>query len=81
MLCDVGLYMHQKMIHHMNDETDRVMDGTVYEGRGQFYHNTLMIMMYNKRKSYMSNKDLIKYWQSQLEGLQQGTCYHNSTPR
>jgi hypothetical protein len=39
-----------KMLWHMKDETDRVMKGTKYEGKGQFYHDALTLMTCTKQK-------------------------------
>jgi hypothetical protein len=38
----------------MKDETDRVMKGTKYEGKGQFYHDALTLMTCTKPKAYKS---------------------------
>jgi hypothetical protein len=38
------------MVNHMKKETDREMKGTCYEGKGQFYHDAMMLMTCNKTK-------------------------------
>jgi hypothetical protein len=50
-----------KMIWHMKDETDRVMEGTKYEGKGQFYHDALTLMTFKKTKAYMQKHHLLQY--------------------
>jgi transposase len=69
-----------QMIHHMVDETERVMKGTKYEGQGQFYHDALTLMTCKKSKAYMQQHNLLKYWLLPLENLQAGTRYHDSIP-
>jgi hypothetical protein len=69
-----------QMIHHMVDETERVMKGTTHEGKGQFYHDALTLMTCNKSKAYTRQNDLLKYWLLPLEKLQEVTRYHNSIP-
>jgi general stress protein CsbA len=34
-----GFICVTKMVNHMKKETDRVTEGTCYEGKGQFYHD------------------------------------------
>jgi hypothetical protein len=75
-----GFICVTKMVHHMQKETGRVMEGTSYEGKGQFYHDPLTLMTCNKTKQYMEDNDLLKYLLLPLEGLQAGTIYHNSIP-
>jgi hypothetical protein len=64
----------------MKEETDIIMEGTSYEGSGQFYHDALMLMTCRKTKAYMQKNDLLKYWLLPLKNLQAGTRYHNSIP-
>jgi hypothetical protein len=69
-----------KIVNHMKKETDRVMEGTCYEGKSQFYHDVLTLVTCSKTKQYKEKNDLLKYWLLPLEGLQAGTRYHNSIP-
>jgi Ca2+-dependent lipid-binding protein len=69
-----------KMLWHMKDETDRVMKGTKYEGKSQFYHDALTLTTRTKTKAYMNKHNLLWYWSLPLENLQEGTRYQNSIP-
>jgi hypothetical protein len=75
-----GFICVTKMVHHMKEETDRIVEGISYEGNVQFYHDALTLMMCSKTKAYMQKNDLLKYWLLPLENLQAGTRYHNSIP-
>jgi hypothetical protein len=65
-----GFICVMKMVHHMKEETDRIMEGTSYQGNGQFYHDALTLMACSKTKAYMQKNDLLKYWLLPLENLQ-----------
>jgi hypothetical protein len=73
-----GFICVTKMVHHMKEETDRIMEGTSYEGIGQFNHDALALMTCSNTKAYMQKNDSLKYWLLPLENLQVGTRYHNS---
>jgi hypothetical protein len=75
-----GFICTTKMVSHMKKETDIVMEGTSYDGKGQFYHDAMTLVICNKTKQYMQDNDLLKYWLLLLEGLQAGTRYHNFIP-
>jgi hypothetical protein len=51
-----GFICVTKTVHHMKEETERIMEGTAYEGHGQFYHDALTLMMGSKTKAYMQKR-------------------------
>jgi hypothetical protein len=53
-----GFICVTKMVHHIKEETDIIMEGTSYEGNGQFYHDALTLMTCSKTKAYMPKKRL-----------------------
>jgi hypothetical protein len=75
-----GFICAMKMVHHMKEETERIIEGTSYKGHGQFYHDALTLMTCSKTKSNMQKNEFFKYWLLPLENLQAGTRYHNSIP-
>jgi hypothetical protein len=48
-----GFICVNKMVHRMKKDTERVINGTSYEGKGQFYHDALTLMTCIKTKQHM----------------------------
>jgi hypothetical protein len=48
------------------------MEGTCYEGKGQFYHDALTLMTCNKIKQYMEHMTCLRIGFSLLRDFSQG---------
>ena len=50
------------LINHMVSATQKVMEGTKYEGKGLFFHDALSLMTAKETVRWMKETNVYKYW-------------------
>jgi hypothetical protein len=79
-----GKYMHNKNGVAYEGRSGQIKEGKKmgkkWEGKGQWYHDTLTLMTCKWTIAYLRKHDLLKYWVLPLQVMQEGTRYNNSIP-
>ena len=70
------------MIDHIIKESQKIMDGTVYEKSWYFYHDALSLMTSKQSRDWMEkqrmgNKSFLERWLLPMNGMNKGTRYEH----